>query len=89
MTIQSLNTPGNDYEDLIEAIRSYGSYCKLQKSVWFIDSRKTAAEIRDDLKQHIDSNDDLFVGDMRKHWAAANKPKCVDWLKNASRTWVA
>lgn len=82
-----LNAQGKDYDGLINAIKAYGSYCKLQKSVWFIGSGKTASEIRDDLKRHIDQNDDLFVGEMKKHWAGANKMKCVDWLKSDNRSW--
>jgi CRISPR-associated endonuclease Cas2 len=83
-----LNKADKDYEDLIDAIKAYGSYCKLQRSVWFIDSNDSASQIRDDLKQHIDKNDDLFVGEMRKHWAGANKMKCVDWLKGENRNWA-
>lgn len=83
-----LNTPGKDYTDLVDAIKAYGAYCKLQKSAWFIDSARTAAQVRNNLKQHIDSNDDLFVGDMRKNWAGTNKMKGVNWLKNESRRWA-
>lgn len=83
-----LNKAGKNYDGLIEAIKSYGSYCKVQKSAWFIDTKKTTAEVRDHLSKQIDKDDELFVGDLRKHWAGSSNMKCVDWLKKNTRTWA-
>lgn len=82
-----LNKAGKNYDGLIKAIQAYGSYCKPQKSAWFIDTQETAAQVRDKLSKQIDSDDDLFVGELIKHWAAANKFSCTDWLKKGHRTW--
>lgn len=56
-----LHKSGQNYDGLISAIKAYGTWCKLQQSVWIVVSAKTSVQIRDDLKMHIDSNDKLFV----------------------------
>ena len=81
-----LKKPGKDYDELIKAIKAYGSYCHCQGSVWFIDFSWTAAQIRDDLKKHIDSNDELFVGRLSSQWASWGT-SCGDWLNSPQRNW--
>ena len=74
-----------DYEDLIEYIKSLGSCAKPLYSVWFVDTNKTVAEIRDGAMRHIDSNDKIFVAkwDTESGWASYNLPKSVtDWLRS-------
>ena len=53
--------PETDYEDLISAIKKYPDWCKVQKSVWLISSGDDCETIRDNLKQHMDNNDRIFV----------------------------
>lgn len=72
-----------DYEDLIGYIKSLGPCVKPLYSVWFVDTNKTVAEIRDGAMRHIDSNDKIFVAkwDTRSGWASYNLPKSVTyWL---------
>lgn len=88
MVTYDLNKVGKNYDGLIEAIKAYGSYCKPQKSAWFIDTKDTAAQIRDNLSKQIDKDDDLFIGELRKHWAGSKNMKCVEWLKKPKRTWA-
>ena len=56
-----LSKPGQQYNDLIEALKGYGTYFHIQQSVWIIHSSTTAGQVRDHLQQYIDSNDKLFV----------------------------
>jgi hypothetical protein len=51
----------DDYERLIEKIKTYGDPGRIQKSVWLIKSDKSAAEIRAELWEYMDSNDRLAV----------------------------
>lgn len=75
-----LKNPGQNYDDLIKAIKGYGSWAKIARSCWAIKSTKTAVQIREDLKQHIDSSDVLFVCKF-EDWASYNLDKEVaDWL---------
>lgn len=57
-----LVAPGQDYEDLFEAIKEIadGNWHALD-SVWLIGHAGPAATIRDALLPHIDPNDKLLV----------------------------
>ncbi len=75
-----LISPGRDYSRLIEAIKSYGSWCHALESTWLVSTTQSAGQIRDHLRQFIDANDRLFVarlsgeaawynlGDERSQW---------------------
>lgn len=78
-----LSSPDRDYDKLTEQIKSYGTWAHFLDSLWLVSSSKTAGEIRDHLKKHIDSNDQLFVARLSGNWASSNlSKKCTDWLKN-------
>lgn len=73
-----LRKPGRNYQPLYDAIKSVPN-CHGLESVWFIQHDGNAEVILDWLKQHIDSNDILFVtavGD----WASYNMNECGKWL---------
>ena len=77
-----LNDPGQNYNDLIEAIKKYGTYCKINKSDWIICTDDKSTTIRDNLKQYLDSNDRLFVGKLSGEAAWSGYQKSTnDWLK--------
>jgi hypothetical protein len=81
-----LRKPGKDYEPLLAAIRKY-THCHALKSAFFIDTSEGAAAIRDKLDKLVDENDQLYVMELKKHWAATRKERCTDWLKDAERSW--
>jgi hypothetical protein len=56
-----LNKPGQDYTSLIKALQAYPNWWHHLDSTWVIKTDWTAAQIRDDLKQHIDKSDELVV----------------------------
>lgn len=75
-----LNRTGQNYPGLFTAIKGLGSNIHPLKSVWFVRSTKTAGQIRDVLKKHIDSNDQIFVGEI-DDWASYNLGSVnADWL---------
>ena len=77
-----LRAPGRNYDDLITAIKAYGSWAKICKSTWAIKSDSSSAAIRDNLMQYIDKNDVLFVAAF-SGWSSLNLPKdVVDWLNS-------
>lgn len=80
-----LKKPGRNYDNLYSALQKY-AYCHKVESVWLLDSSKSASDIRDDLKDHVDGNDVIFVAELKNHWASYNY-ECTEWLKSASRTW--
>jgi len=77
-----LNRPHQDYVDLISAIKAYATWWHYLDSTWIIKTDDSAVEIRNNLRQHIDSDDELLVvqheGDGA--WAGFNK-EGSDWLK--------
>jgi hypothetical protein len=78
-----LNKPreNDDYKDLIEAIKEYGTWWHHLDSTWIIKTNQSAVEIRDKLKKHIDTGDELLVVRLRQEsaWTGFNK-KGSDWL---------
>lgn len=59
-----LCSPGRNYDDLYNAIKSYGTWAHITESTWFVKTDDSCAQIRDNLLSHIDSNDRLFVGEL-------------------------
>lgn len=79
-----LNRPGQDYKDLIGAIEKLsGTRWHCLDSTWLIVTDRSAKEIRDALKPHLDGNDELLVAKMAGEgaWAGFNE-ECSSWLSN-------
>ena len=77
-----LKKPGQNYEPLYTAIKSYGTWAHINESTWAVVTEQKAPEIRDFLKKFIDANDSLFV--LRSGVEAAwMNPLCKnEWLKD-------
>ncbi|WP_206495098.1 hypothetical protein [Microbacterium sp. KRD174] len=75
--------PNRDYEAVKDHIRStYGTRAKPLESVWLVKTDKSAAEIRDALKEHVDSNDKILVVALAKGWGTKNIAKVTaDWMR--------
>ncbi|WP_018981043.1 hypothetical protein [Saccharibacter floricola] len=76
-----------DYPNLIEAIKTYKSYCHAQKSVWFLDTSRSVGSVKDDLKQYIHREDDIFVGRIQKEWASYQPSTVNTWLMDIARSY--
>jgi len=53
--------PGQNYDGLIAAIKKLGPAIRILRSHWVVRSTKSATQVRDTLKSHIDSGDKLIV----------------------------
>jgi len=78
-----LNKPSQNYEGLIDALKSYGTWWHHLDSTWLVRTTKTPSQLRDELKELIDANDELLVmnvsGDV---WATAGfEKRANDWLQ--------
>ena len=83
-----LREPGRDYQKLYDAIKTYGQWCHLLESCWLIDTTNTAKQIRGNLQEYIDGNDQLFAVPIKPSWASTNLgPKKVEWLNSPNRRW--
>lgn len=78
-----LKNPGRNYGDLFDEIKGLGSYCHILDSTWLVDvSGISAKEIRKKLKNHLDSNDMLYVSKFQGGWATNFSNDCTEWLYN-------
>lgn len=76
-----------NYDELTKGLQSFGTWWHQTGSVWLIVTVKSSAEIRDYLRQFIDGDDQLFVGQLQKNWAAVGFTKEeYDWLKSLPET---
>ncbi len=58
-----LNTPGKDYESVINVIKSLGNWAKIQKSTWYVSSALTCEQAGKRVLAALDRNDSLMVVD--------------------------
>ena len=79
-----LNKSGQNYDDLIEKIKSYGVWWHCLDSTWLIKTTKSPVAVRDELKALVDGNDELLVMDVTGNsaaWAGFGTD-CSQWLKD-------
>lgn len=82
-----LHKPTQDYKSLHDEIKALGIWAKPMESFWILDTKLEAKDIRDKIKEVIDSNDKLLVMEVKKHWASSAISKGVtDWLKHKNRS---
>lgn len=78
-----LNRPGQNYNDLFEAIKAIGTWWHCLDSTWVVKSNLTAVQIRDSLSNKIDRNDSLLVVVLSGVGAWTGfSDECSNWLKN-------
>lgn len=78
-----LMKPGQDYDDLHEAIKKLGTWWHCLDSTWIVKHAGPAMTIRDALRQHTDANDKLLVVLLSGEGAWANfDATCSKWLKD-------
>ena len=79
-----LNKTGQDYNDLIEKIKSLGAWWHHLDSTWIVKTNQSAVAVRDMLGPLIDSNDELLVIDITGDaaaWKGFNE-RGSKWLKD-------
>jgi hypothetical protein len=76
------DTPEN-YEKIIGAIKSsFNSWCRLEQSVWLVDTHLEAAPVREALKPFLHAGDVLFVARLQRGWASWNfGDERNNWIK--------
>ena len=56
-----LNRPGQNYNNLIAALKAYGTWWHGLDSTWIVKTSSSAEQVRNSLLGHIDQNDRLLV----------------------------
>ena len=78
-----LRKPGRSYQPLYDYIKGHGSWCHLLESCWLVRSNKTAAQVRDDLKRLVESNDEIATFDVTQdRWGTNFSDRRTEWLHN-------
>ena len=77
---------GQDYEELISAIKKLGSWWHCLDSTWLVKCESTATDIRNYLRAHIRDDDRLLVMTYGSGAAwygfSQYKQECQSWLKD-------
>lgn len=78
-----LNKSGQDYDKLIEYLKSHEGWAKPVRSSYFVKTSLSAVELRTQIQQHVDSNDAVLVVQVNNaSWGSLNIPKEVtDWMQ--------
>lgn len=80
-----LHRPGQKYRELHDAIRDLSDSYHGTGSTFFVKTDLEATEIRDELKQVVDSSDTIIVTVIGKRtpvqWATNNSSGVAEWLK--------
>jgi hypothetical protein len=78
----SYDLKSNNYDSLIEAIKTYGVWWHQSESTWFIESNHTAKQILDYLINFLEKNDKLIVIQVQRNWWAIGHTEIeYNWLK--------
>ncbi|MBQ0707836.1 CRISPR-associated endonuclease Cas2 [Ochrobactrum sp. BD22] len=77
-----LKEQGQNYDCIIEKIKSYGTHWHMQKSVWIVVTSDTSEKIYNKLQPCLDDNDRLFVGELTSDctWSNGYGDKVTAWL---------
>lgn len=79
-----LNKAGQNYDDLISSIKSLGSWWHYLDSTWLVRTEERYDAVRDKLKKHLDTNDELLVIDVTSDAAAWTgfSASAGQWIKD-------
>lgn len=81
----TLRKPGQNYDDLYDAIEALGDSVHALDDCWFVETDDTASDIRDDLKAYVSSNDSIIVTKKSTTgvtWATSSAGEAAAWLKD-------
>jgi hypothetical protein len=77
-----LNSPGQKYERIHEAIKAQGDWWHHMESTWIVVTSKTASEVFAALNDHIDGTDRAIVVDITgQQYSGWQQEESWDWLR--------
>ena len=77
-----LRAPGKNYDELYKRIKSYRSWKQITESSWGVATTQSSRQIRDYLKEALDSNDKLLVGILGTSSWTGLPNDVTKWLKD-------
>lgn len=85
VTYDLTETKEDRYTDMENAIKAYGSWAHIQKSVWMIKSSKTSETIYDEIVKSVPmlAKDKLLIIETTSNYKGWQSQEIWDWLKGA------
>lgn len=80
-----LNSPGQNYDNLINELCKYPGYCHVLKSQWFICSEGNSADVFNHLRKYIDKNDRLLISELTANHVGWLDQEAITWLNKSFR----
>lgn len=59
-----LNKSGKNYDELYAYIKSFAQWAHINQSVWFVKTNKSCVDIVGDMRNILDSDDNIFVAEL-------------------------
>jgi CRISPR/Cas system-associated endoribonuclease Cas2 len=83
-----LHNPNRDYDEVIKTIKTASSWAHAQESVWLIDTTQSPEYWVKKLVVAGDTDDKLFVIQLKKNAEWRNLSESVaQWINNSARSW--
>jgi hypothetical protein len=76
--------PGQDNSNLLDKIMDY-SNVRLSKSSYAIITDKTPSVVCEELKKHINTNDNIYIINLKRPYAGYGSKLVTDWLMKELR----
>lgn len=77
-----LGKPKRDYENLFSFLESFKDNFHALESVWFVRTGLSAKEIKSQISNLIDGDDQVFVIEVQKHWSFKINKNIPDWMRS-------
>ncbi len=85
-----LKSPGGNYAAVTNYIKSFPGYAHVHESLWFVNTNKTASDVRDELNRIVRVGDRVIVLDVTGDWWATNfTDGTTGWMQNNMGTQLA
>jgi hypothetical protein len=78
------NKPRQDYSNLLDEIKSY-SHVRLSEFSYAIITDKAPDIVCEKLKKHIDTDDNIYIINLKRPYEAYGSKLVADWLKKELR----
>lgn len=76
-----LNRPGQNYTDLLDKIKSYGSWARLSESSYAVATQNTPQTVYSQLSPHLDNSDTLYIVTLKRPYSGQGPQDVNNWLE--------
>lgn len=77
-----LKRPGQNYDELYQAIKGCGAWWHYLDSTWLVDTNLTASSIWDKLAPYLDKNDSILIIGVTRDYSGWLTPDAWKWIND-------